>query len=144
MHKLQLGLGIPFPHTFIFAGDIIAIIFPCRKALKPHLGSASRCVRHCSSGLPAPASLKAKGSSQTEGGKGKRGLGEVGQLRSPSPLPPHPQHGAQHQLHCSVKPSTALCRCTAPPGSKPSCRGVYSTQKPLTTRFLQIPGGISW
>lgn len=108
MHKLQLEPGIFFARTFIFAEDIIAIIFPCRKALKPHLGSASCCVRYCSSRVPAPASLKAKGSSQTEGGKGKRAPGEVGvaqrlrRTRLPQPAPPsYPSEASDPERGCS-------------------------------------------
>lgn len=131
------SLGFFFPRTFIFAGDIIAIIFPCRKALKPHLGSASCCVRYCSSGVPAPASLKAKGSSQTEGGKGRRGLGEVGvaqrlcRTRPPQPAPPVPEQSLRPRTELSSSytfqksPAQLFCRWTGPPGSKPSCRASH-------------------
>lgn len=110
MQELQLEpeIMISFLCPFIFAEDITAIIFPCRKAWKPHLGSASHCVRYCSNRVPAPDSLKAKRSSQTEGGKGMGGPKEARRWhsqsagpRSASPLPPlHKSKASDSKLSC--------------------------------------------
>lgn len=122
--------------------------------MKPHLGSASHCSRYCSNRVPAPDSLKAKGSSQIEGGKGKRSPREARRWhrhtagrRSPSPLPPFYKSKASdtnraEQLHFQVKHNSAFLKMDRPSWLRISlqsltpARILQQSYKPLTTRFF--------